>query len=235
MKSKISNILGTLLLFAAIAIVAAAIVLSFMRIFESHAASKDSEFTVTISARLAGSDDGYHDQLSAPAGSEVELKIGYTNCSNALQNDVAVWADLPEELEYVNDTTRLFNMTTANTVQIVENTIADKGLNIGTYSGVSPENETGGYALIYLTVRIPETTTSETTFTPTARIGVNGICNTAIATISTIDPLPDPTTTIPGSDPTVESSPEDVTETPSPEESGDEPAASQPADTTDTI
>ncbi len=231
MKSKISNALSILLLLVAIAIVGAAIVLSTIHIVGSHTASKDSDFTVTIGARLAGSDSEYQDQLSAPAGSEVELKIEYVNCSNALQDNVSVWAELPEDLEYVNDTTHLLNAKTSEVVQIAENTIAKEGLNIGTYGGVSPENERGSNALVYLTVHIPETTASGTSLTPTARIRVNGRSNTASTAISITPALADPTTVVPDFvPPAEESSPEGATEASSSEENSNETTSNQSTD-----
>lgn len=223
-KKSFKTIISVL---ALITVVTAATVLAALITINNYGTGESDDFTVAISARLADSDDEWQSQLSAPAGSKVEFKIEYANCSNAPQNNVSIWTELPEGIEYVNDTTRILNSETQEITPIVENTIASDGLNIGMYGGVSEENGKGGNASIFFNVYIPETTASETVFTLTARVGVDGHHNTANVDISTTAPIPDPTTTIPGYIPPVdESSAEDSTE---------EPSADGQNDATDTI
>lgn len=189
MKKIITGIIA----FASIALVTAAVVLTSINFYHQHHDSGPSdEYAIKVISRLADSEGAWQQQLSAPAGSTVELKVEYVNCSDKLQSNVAIWANLPEGLEYVNGTTKLHNSQTEGIASVIQDTITSDGLNIGEYS-------TSSGAFVFLTVRIPDTTTVGTTFTPTIRIGIDNYVNTATTTISTVaaDPSPDIKDTFP--------------------------------------
>lgn len=97
----------------------------------------DREFTVEKKARVVGAEDqSWQYEVDAEIGDEVEFRIEYKNISGGLHSDVAVRDLMPENLEYVEGSTRLWMSATGfkdgpylNTDDLIAN-----GLNIGAFT-----------------------------------------------------------------------------------------------------
>ena len=143
------------------------------------------EFTIDVGMRLAGTEDGWVKELDAPAGSEVEMLLEYRNVSNKVQLGVSVWAELPEGLEYVENSTCLWNDRYNDGIVVAENTITDVGLNIGSYAGATDDNP-GATATVLLTVKVPEDIPITTSLAPTFKVGTSDYMNTAETLIKVV-------------------------------------------------
>ncbi|MBR2836966.1 DUF11 domain-containing protein [Candidatus Saccharibacteria bacterium] len=100
--------------------------------------------------RIKGESD-WHDTVTAKVGDEVEYQIEYVNLSAAAMNNVMIRDVLPDDVEYVNDSTYLYNYYYQDGVKVVENTIHTTGINIGDYA---PK----GNAFIHFTGKIVNNT-----------------------------------------------------------------------------
>ncbi len=95
----------------------------------------DNEFYTEVKARLADSEDKtWYNTINAKVGDKVEFQIQYENKSNESHRNVMIRDVLPKSLKYVDDTTKIFNTKYPDGAQVVENTIATNGLNIGHYA-----------------------------------------------------------------------------------------------------
>ena len=83
--------------------------------------------------RIKGTKD-WAESVNAKVGDEVEYQIEYQNLLAETVNDVMIRDVLPTNVEYVNDSTILFNTNHKNGIKMVENTLTTTGINIGSYN-----------------------------------------------------------------------------------------------------
>lgn len=82
--------------------------------------------------RLKGTKD-WKESVDAKIGEEVEFQIEYVNLLADQVNNVMIRDVLPTNLEYVADSTILYNSNHKNGTKVVENTLTTTGINIGSY------------------------------------------------------------------------------------------------------
>ena len=85
--------------------------------------------------------------MDAKIGDEVEFQIEYKNLTSETVENVMIRDILPNNLEYVKDSTYLYNANHQSGVQIVENTVTTTGINIGSYT-------TKGNAYVRFTAKV---------------------------------------------------------------------------------
>lgn len=94
----------------------------------------DTPYTITKSVRPAGTKgNNWTDQLEANVGDEVEYQIDYVNTSSETQRDVVLRDSLPDNIEYIPGTTRLWNENYSGATYENDNLFTDAGINIGAY------------------------------------------------------------------------------------------------------
>ena len=76
---------------------------------------------------------GWNESVEAKIGDEVEFQIEYVNLTSEQVNNVMIRDVLPTNLEYVKDSTVLYNSNYQNGTKVVENTLTTSGINIGSY------------------------------------------------------------------------------------------------------
>ena len=76
---------------------------------------------------------GWNESVEAKIGDEVEFQIEYVNLTSAQVDNVMIRDVLPTNLEYVKDSTILYNSNYQNGTKVVENTLTTSGINIGSY------------------------------------------------------------------------------------------------------
>lgn len=72
--------------------------------------------------------------VTAKVGDEVEYQIEYVNLLSEKVNDVMIRDILPTNVEYVKDSTYLYNSNYQSGVLLKENTLTTTGINIGSYN-----------------------------------------------------------------------------------------------------
>lgn len=87
---------------------------------------------VTKQVRLKGTKE-WGEVVEAKIGDEVEYQIMYKNLLADTVNNVMIRDVLPTNVEYVKDSTYLYNANYQNGVKLADNTIATTGINIGSY------------------------------------------------------------------------------------------------------
>lgn len=83
--------------------------------------------------RLKGSKD-WSESVTAKVGDEVEFQIEYKNLMNTQVNDVMIRDVLPDNIEYVKDSTYLYNKQNQDGVRLTDNSLTTSGINIGSYT-----------------------------------------------------------------------------------------------------
>ena len=76
----------------------------------------------------------WSESVNAKVGDEVEYQIEYVNLLSQTVNDVMIRDVLPTNVEYVNDSTYLYNANYQSGVKLADNTLTTSGINIGSYS-----------------------------------------------------------------------------------------------------
>ena len=76
----------------------------------------------------------WSESVDAKIGDEVEFQIEYENLTSETVNNVMIRDVLPTNMEYVADSTRLYNSNYQNWAQVYENTVTTTGINIGSYA-----------------------------------------------------------------------------------------------------
>lgn len=100
----------------------------------SGSVSENSECAIHVSVRPAGTKGkNWTDLLEVNVGDEVEYRIEYKNTSNEDQSDVMIRDSLPNNMEYVPGSTRLWNSKYTG-VTLDQDDIVTSGLKIGTYA-----------------------------------------------------------------------------------------------------
>ena len=88
---------------------------------------------LTKMVRLKGTTE-WKESVEAKVGDEVEYQIKYVNLLADQVNNVMIRDILPTNVEYVQDSTYLFNSQYQNGVLLKDNTVTTSGLNIGSYA-----------------------------------------------------------------------------------------------------
>ena len=83
--------------------------------------------------RIKGTKD-WAESVNAKVGDEVEYQIEYQNLLAETVNNVMIRDVLPTNVEYVNDSTILFNTNHQDGIKMKENTLTTTGVNIGSYN-----------------------------------------------------------------------------------------------------
>ena len=88
---------------------------------------------VSKKVRIKGTKD-WSESVTAKVGDEVEYQIEYVNLLAEQVNDVMIRDVLPTNVEYVNDSTYLYNSNYQSGVLLKDNTVTTSGINIGSYT-----------------------------------------------------------------------------------------------------
>ena len=88
---------------------------------------------VSKKVRIKGTKD-WAESVNAKVGDEVEYQIEYQNLLAEEVKDVMIRDVLPTNVEYVNDSTILFNTNHKDGIKMKENTLTTSGVNIGSYT-----------------------------------------------------------------------------------------------------
>ena len=117
----------------------------------------DAPYTVEKKVRKLG-DEEWSEVVDAEIGEEVEFQIEYNNTSTETQNDVMIRDILPGNLEYVPNTTLLYNYSTKGQWAVLtpDGDIVTRGVNIGGYVG-SADGQNGGNAFIRFKAKVVDT------------------------------------------------------------------------------
>ncbi|MDO4747014.1 MAG: LPXTG cell wall anchor domain-containing protein [Candidatus Saccharibacteria bacterium] len=121
---------------------------------------------VSKTVRIKGTKT-WSEAVDAKVGDEVEYQIEYKNLLAETVNDVMIRDVLPTNVEYVNDTTYLYNANYQSGVKLADNTVTTSGINIGSYS-------TKGNAYVRFTGKVVDKTLA---------CGSNQLVNWASATV----------------------------------------------------
>lgn len=119
--------------------------------------------------RLKGSDT-WSESVEAKVGDEVEFQIEYVNLSADTVNNVMIRDVLPTNMEYVQNSTYLFNASNQNGAKIDGNTVTTSGINIGSYSA-------NGNAYVRFTAKVVN---------KTLVCGTNQLVNWASSTVNSV-------------------------------------------------
>ncbi len=94
----------------------------------------DTPYTITKSVRPAGTKgNNWTDQLEVNIGDEVEYQVLYENTSGQTQYNVVLQDALPNNMEYIPGTTRLWNDHYSGDTYDNDNLFTEEGINIGGY------------------------------------------------------------------------------------------------------
>ena len=83
---------------------------------------------------VTNGDKSFSETVDAKVGDTVEYQIYYQNTSNSFVDNVAVKDILPNNMEYINGSTKLYNTSNPDGVVNNDNTITTTGINIGGYN-----------------------------------------------------------------------------------------------------
>lgn len=121
---------------------------------ERPEAEIDAPYTVEKKVRKAGDID-WSEVVDAEIGEEVEFQIEYNNTSTETQNNVMIRDVLPGNLEYVPNTTLLYNYSTKGQWAVLtpDGDIVTRGVNIDSYVG-SADGQNGGNAFIRIKAKV---------------------------------------------------------------------------------
>ncbi len=184
----------------------------------------DRNYTVETKVRLDGdTDKTWKKSVDAKIGDIVEFQINYKNTDAQIQREVLVDSDLPANLEYVENSTRLYNGKYTSGASVDSNAVTLNGINIGNYNA-------GANALIRFKAKVVDETFTCGLFTlrnwGRVSIGSKVIQDSADVNVQLAhcpDPInPDPVTpvnpdepsNVPGETPTTPNTPNTPSELP---------------------
>ena len=118
----------------------------------------DLNFTVVNKVRLVDDEDkSWKDSVEAKVGDLVEFQTEYKNRSSERHPNVVIRNILPESLEYVSGSTKVYNTLHKNGVVMDSDNIIDRngGLAIGNYAGYTDvAKDDGANAYVRITARV---------------------------------------------------------------------------------
>lgn len=183
---KFLSVLGCI---AVIALIALGVVCVVLRMYGIQPTAnllhreKNPGFTLETKMRLVDDQDkSWHDgPISVQAGDQVEVQLMYANCSAGYQNDVAVWVNLPSDLEYIEGSTWLMDGQYPDGIIINENDIIDRGIIIGDFAGYNAtehaEDKQGANAYLRFVAEVtdaPQHGTKDVVIETTVQVNTNG-------------------------------------------------------------
>ena len=89
---------------------------------------------ISKTVRIKGSGNQFTESVNAKVGDEVEFQIEYKNLSDHTVNNVMIRDILPTNMEYVTNSTYVYNSNHRDGVLVNENTVTTTGINIGDYN-----------------------------------------------------------------------------------------------------
>lgn len=92
------------------------------------------EYSITTNVRKANTKDEWGDNLNVKVGDEIEYQILYENIGDENQNNVMIRDILPNGIEYISGSTRLWNANYPEGTTNTDDAIATTGINIGNYA-----------------------------------------------------------------------------------------------------
>lgn len=118
--------------------------------------------------RIKGSGANFTETVDAKVGDEVEFQIEYVNLLQDQVKDVMIRDVLPTNMEYVENSTYLYNSNHKDGKLLPENTVTTSGINIGSYNSK-------GNAYVRFTAKVIDKTLA---------CGKNQLVNWASSTVS---------------------------------------------------
>ena len=118
--------------------------------------------------RIKGSGANFTETVDAKVGDEVEFQIEYVNLLQDQVKDVMIRDVLPTNMQYVENSTYLYNSNHKEGLLLTENTVTTSGLNIGSYNSK-------GNAYVRFTAKVIDKTLA---------CGKNQLVNWASSTVS---------------------------------------------------
>lgn len=94
---------------------------------------KDDIFYVDMRVRKEGTID-WTRGIDAEVGDVVEFQFMYKNTTKETSHDVMIRSILPTNMEYIDDSTILYNSNYQSGVSVKNNTVTTNGINIGNYN-----------------------------------------------------------------------------------------------------
>lgn len=94
---------------------------------------KDDIFYVDMRARKEGTVD-WTRGIDAEVGDVVEFQFMYQNTTKETSHDVMIRSILPTNMEYIDESTVLYNSYFQSGVSVKDNTVTTDGINIGNYN-----------------------------------------------------------------------------------------------------
>lgn len=163
--------------------------------------SDNSKLAKTVRAKGTKT---WSESVNAKIGDEVEFQLAYTNLTAGTVKNVMIRDLLPANLQYVKNSTVLYNANHKNGLKINDDTVTTTGINIGDYA-------TKGNAYVRFTAKVVDTTltcgnnklvnwASSTTNNKTVKD------DASVVVAKTCEPTPEPT-------PTPKPTPEVIVET----------------------
>lgn len=117
----------------------------------------DYDYVIENEVRLSDSKDKtWHKAVEAKVGDKVEFLIGYYNTSGFTQTDVAIRDYLPNNLKYIEGSTKLRNSNHPDGVTMNSNALTDGGIKIGSYGS-------GANAYVMFTAKVVDKNLSDGT------------------------------------------------------------------------
>ena len=110
----------------------------------------------------------WSESVEAKIGDEVEYQIEYVNLLSETVKDVMIRDILPTNMEYVANSTYLYNANYQSGVQLKDNTVTTSGINIGSYTA-------NGNAYVRFTAKVVDKTLA---------CGSNQLVNWASSTVN---------------------------------------------------
>lgn len=128
-----------------------------------YAGTIDLSYEVGYTVRRANSEDhNWSTSIQVSPGDVLDVQIQYDNTSSETQHNVAVYSQLPEGLTYVPDSTRLYNATYPDGVQLANNDLCINGILIDHYGGRQGTSRVGGNAYLRFQVQVDNLTEDTT-------------------------------------------------------------------------
>ncbi len=128
--------------------------------------SVNSKLVKTV--RIKNSGNKFAEAVDAKIGDEVEFQIAYTNLLEDTVSNVMIRDILPTNMEYVANSTYLYNSKYQSGVLLSDNTVTTTGINIGSYKA-------NGNAYVRFTAKVVDKTLA---------CGTNQLVNWANATVN---------------------------------------------------
>lgn len=95
---------------------------------------KSVKAKLLLYARICGAKEWNRGKVHANVGDIVEFQIEFANLLSRQVDDIMIRDSLPTNMEYIDDSTVLYNSMYPNGIALIDNTVTTSGINIGSYS-----------------------------------------------------------------------------------------------------